>query len=171
MRSDESNVYAAIEPSRRTIATLLNKNEGGAVHSLPCTIHHDGNSVAVGIYFRPINAITSENDIASNSQTCGKYVAQLRGRKLLGDRVKLPKNVAGWVLAPQGKKANLPSHEFNTTGSDNAGVLIDSVFNTLTEWGHDVSPMDERCGFLTLSASKMHRASEWLDFSNAVSAY
>jgi hypothetical protein len=179
LAEDDSSVVYSIEPSHRVKAAALGKDKGSTnsteLHSLPCTIHHDGQRAAVSVYFRPVPLDgTNDNDESGDASTVtngSEYVAQLRGRRLLGQKMKLPPNVAGWVVASNKAERNHSSRDKSSDRADDASktLLINSTFQTMTEWGHDGNPSKRQCGGLTLNATKMQRALDWFDLSQSVS--
>lgn len=97
------------------------QSRGSVVHSLPCKIGFDGR-VAVGLYFRPRN--TEQMSDVHSEKNVVRVESQLRGRRLVGNLYKLENSeLSGVVLKASAEQ-----------------VVVETTFNSIYIWGHDIPP-------------------------------
>ena len=111
------------------------------LHRLPCKIHYDGYAPVEEMF--PCSVATSEKDTSTTAPKpgslpesdpeSGPLVATFRGRKLLGEEVRLADSVLG-IVTP--KVVDCRVKEGIKTLEPTA------CFNAITYWNHDLEPSD-----------------------------
>ncbi|KAK0944200.1 hypothetical protein LTR29_004332 [Friedmanniomyces endolithicus] len=121
---------------------------------LPCTIHHNGPLKITKRYWNP-------QPSSDDKQTSTAY---LRGRKLRGRVVKVPKGYRGYLLQKTERDATALASSVTGQGAERAGLVEDNgdgleggdeeedeveevkmmeqkaVFDEMVVWGHEVLP-------------------------------
>ncbi|KAK0253798.1 hypothetical protein LTS09_011102 [Friedmanniomyces endolithicus] len=141
---------------------------------LPCTIHHNGPLKITKRYWNP-------QPSSDDKQTSTAY---LRGRKLRGRVVKVPKGYRGYLLQKTEKDATALASSVTGQGAERAGLVEDdgdgsecgdeeedggeevkvmeqkAVFDEMIVWGHEVLPDG--------GDEYVKGVEEWIAFAEAV---
>ncbi|KAK0921754.1 hypothetical protein LTR91_004513 [Friedmanniomyces endolithicus] len=141
---------------------------------LPCTIHHNGPLKIAKRYWEP----------QPSSEDTKTSTAYLRGRKLRGRVVKLPKGYRGYLLQKTERDAVALVSSETGRGGERVGLVKDdgmgmaggdeeedeveevkvmeqkAVFDEMVVWGHEVLPED--------GDEYVKGVEEWIAFAEAI---
>ncbi|ORY59723.1 ribonuclease H2 non-catalytic subunit-domain-containing protein [Pseudomassariella vexata] len=130
------------------------------LHLLPCRIHHDGHVDPVDPYWSP------------SESKGGMKIAYLRGRKLHGKEMKLPKGYYGSVVEKGPTKAEIPKEEMDEEADvqelpeavETALMKGKAQFDNVVVWGHE--------SLAESSADPFVRGiEEWVSFAEQIHSY
>ncbi|CAD5114715.1 DgyrCDS3758 [Dimorphilus gyrociliatus] len=123
------------------------------VQLLPCKIDMNGKAKVKELFESTVNTHMSECVRQPSSEFCapktrdGLFSATMRGRRLIGEDVKLPECYTGFILKDEKKRL---------TDDDERCFEVCGKFNSLRQWNLDQIP-NER--------DKIQKAFDWLDIS------